>query len=185
MQDGMNFLCFYFQFSWYANCDTECQNQKEPEDRKMTLGTSGYPPSSPSLNLELPQEGQMFIHPSCRQIEPFACSSSSLQYPTDMVVNICDLIVDLPASMTHSQMNSRMAEIHAVCASQTYLESTVFWDIMPRSPLKVDRCFERTCYVHLHGSKNRPSEIPMWKQVATQVILGWLSMDYMVVYHRR
>jgi hypothetical protein len=51
---------------------------KEAEERKMALGALGYPPNSPSLNLQLPQEGQMFMHPSCCQIEPFAYSSSSL-----------------------------------------------------------------------------------------------------------
>jgi hypothetical protein len=33
------------------------------------------------------------------------------------------------------------------------LRSSIFWDIMPRSPLKVNRHFEGTCPLHLQGRK--------------------------------
>jgi hypothetical protein len=44
-------------------------------------------------------------------------------------------------------------------------DSTIFWDITPCSPLKVNRRFGETS-TPFSGSKNKPSKIPAWKQAA-------------------
>jgi hypothetical protein len=46
------------------------------------------------------------------------------------------------------------------------MTSTIFWDITPCSPLKVNRRFEGTYRLHLHGRKKKASKKPAWKQVA-------------------
>jgi hypothetical protein len=35
------------------------------------------------------------------------------------------------------------------------MRSSVFWDMMMHSPLKVNRCFKRTCRLHLQGQRER------------------------------
>jgi hypothetical protein len=39
------------------------------------------------------------------------------------------------------------------CTIMVELKSSVFWDIMLRSPLKVNRCFGGTCRLHLQGRR--------------------------------
>jgi hypothetical protein len=40
------------------------------------------------------------------------------------------------------------------------LKSTIFWDIMPHSPLSVNRCFGGTYRLQLQGRKNKLSKKP-------------------------
>jgi hypothetical protein len=40
------------------------------------------------------------------------------------------------------------------------MKSSVFWDITPCSPLKVNRCFGGTYRIHLQGGENTPRKKP-------------------------
>jgi hypothetical protein len=46
-------------------------------------------------------------------------------------------------------------------------KSTVFWDLTRCSPLSVNRRFGGTYRLHLHGRKNKLSNKPAWKHVAS------------------
>jgi hypothetical protein len=49
-----------------------------------------------------------------------------------------------------------------------FMKSTLFCDIMPCSPLSVNRRIGGTYRLHLQGRKNKFSKKPAWKQVDTQ-----------------
>lgn len=91
-----------------------------------------------------------------------------------------------------------------------YMKSSVFWDVSPYSPLKVNLWFSGTCCFHLQGqrigqSKNHHeigskqsylavcfmlvSHLPFPNpKVGGDMFLqkmSWLSEDYMVLYQRR
>jgi hypothetical protein len=73
------------------------------------------------------------------------------------------------------------------------MKSTVSWDITPCSPLNVNRRFGGTYRSRSSGSKNKPSNKPAWKQVASRAWkwrrflrnVGWHSTDYTALYPRR
>jgi hypothetical protein len=48
------------------------------------------------------------------------------------------------------------------------MKSTIFWDITPCSPLKVNRHFGGKYRLNLQGRKNKPSKKPAWNQVASR-----------------
>jgi hypothetical protein len=48
------------------------------------------------------------------------------------------------------------------------MKNTVFWDIMPCSPLKINGRFGGIYHLHLQGS-NKPNKIPASKQVAIRL----------------
>jgi hypothetical protein len=37
------------------------------------------------------------------------------------------------------------------------MKNSVFWDVMPCSPLKVNWCFRRTCHLHIEGQRGSQS----------------------------
>jgi hypothetical protein len=47
------------------------------------------------------------------------------------------------------------------------LWSTIFWDITPCSPLRINRRFRGTYRLHLQGRKSKQSKNPAWEQVAS------------------
>jgi hypothetical protein len=49
------------------------------------------------------------------------------------------------------------------------LKNYIFWDITLCSPLSVNRRFGGTYRLHLQGRRNKFSEKPVWKQVASRV----------------
>jgi hypothetical protein len=54
------------------------------------------------------------------------------------------------------------------------MKSTIFWDITPCSPLSIHRRFGGTYRFHLQGRKNKFSNKPAWKQVASSFHAGLL-----------
>jgi hypothetical protein len=57
------------------------------------------------------------------------------------------------------------------------LTTTIFWDIMPCSPLTVNRRFGGTYCLHLQGRKNKLSKKPARKQEAT-ICSSETSVDF-------
>jgi hypothetical protein len=51
------------------------------------------------------------------------------------------------------------------------MNSTIFWDITPCSPLSVNPRFGGTYGLHLQGRRNKFSKIPASKQVPNRIIL--------------
>jgi hypothetical protein len=56
--------------------------------------------------------------------------------------------------------------------SGSFDDYTIFWDITPCSPLRVNRRFGRTHRLHLQGRKNKLSKKPAWEQVALGFLLS-------------
>jgi hypothetical protein len=80
-------------------------------------------------------------------------------------------------------------------SNSALLKSSVFWDIMPFSPLKVNRHFRGTYHLHFQSrivSQARNQHVAVIRQssdwyVGNDVFLrnvGWLSTVYMVIYPR-
>jgi hypothetical protein len=91
------------------------------------------------------------------------------------------------------------------------MKSSIFWDIKPCSPLKVNRCFGGTCCLHLHGGSRQNSVISLWLCIESLFAcymlhdgflldlffhpedwddmflrnISWLSADYTALYIRR
>jgi hypothetical protein len=89
------------------------------------------------------------------------------------------------------------------------VKSTTFWDKLPYSPLKVNRCFGGINHLHLQGRRISWRWAQPWKQVALLAIcfhaafllclyfdlenggdmflrnVSWLSTDYTALYPRR
>jgi hypothetical protein len=91
------------------------------------------------------------------------------------------------------------------------MNSLIFWDITPCSPLKVNWCFGRTCRLHLQGrrisqARNHHEAGTSWANLPCCFMVvsflvyssnpehgdgmvlrnvGWLSTDYTVLYPRR
>jgi hypothetical protein len=75
-------------------------------------------------------------------------------------------------------------------------ESSIFWDIMPCRPLKVNRLFRETHHLHLQGRRISACHMFSYWFLAwlilqpwrwCQILLwrvSWLSMDYMMIYPR-
>jgi hypothetical protein len=59
------------------------------------------------------------------------------------------------------------------------LKSSIFWDITPCSPLKVNRRFGGTCRLHIQGRRISQARNMLLRNV------GWLSTDYTALYLRR
>jgi hypothetical protein len=96
------------------------------------------------------------------------------------------------------------ASLAALLLNKSNLKSTIFWDIMPCSLLKVNWHFGGTYCLHLRGrriSQARNQRESRWQAeplVATSLFfnpedvgnmflqnVGWRSTDYMALYPRR
>jgi hypothetical protein len=63
-------------------------------------------------------------------------------------------------------------------------KSTIFWNIMPCSPLSVNRRFGRKYRLHLQGRKNKFNKKPACKQVLNVFFRPWIWRRYFPLKRR-
>jgi hypothetical protein len=109
--------------------------------------------------------------------------------------------------MNEPRTNKELQKAFVGCEILTavVMKSSIFWDITPCSPLKVNWRFGGTCRLHLQGqriSKARNKRERWWQAKLCLLLLdlffdpkdgrdmflrkvGWLATDYMALYSRR
>jgi hypothetical protein len=82
-----------------------------------------------------------------------------------------------PYSLTcHREMfRTKYVDVGFEVFTAVVMKSTAFWDIMPCSPLSVNRRIGWTYRLHLQGRKNKFSEKPASKQVAILLVTCLLA----------
>jgi hypothetical protein len=87
-------------------------------------------------------------------------------------VKPCSSVADTDVSEKHTASNFRVKDgvsdflLRVSIRSKNYRKSSIFWDITPCSPLKVNRRFGGTCRLHLQGrriSKERNRRESSWQ----------------------
>jgi hypothetical protein len=118
---------------------------------------------------------------------------------TQNVTKYCSLILSI------NQINQKI-DVEFEVLTKAVMKISIFWNITPCSPSKVNRRFGGTYRLHLSGPKNKPRNKPTWSYLAACFTLvsclvypstlkdggdmflrnvGWLWTDYTSLYPRR
>jgi hypothetical protein len=128
------------------------------------------------------------------------CSSANLYvlvdgFQTFLVACVSLYLFQTPESVSRSVSQSLRwssnKDVGFEVLTAVVLKSTIFWDITPCRPLKVNRCFGGTYRVHRQGrriSRSRNQRESKWQEKPCVLFLrnvSWLSTDYMALYPSR
>jgi hypothetical protein len=88
----------------------------------------------------------------------------------------------------HPQKKQLLLHVEFEVLTAVFMKSSIFWDLMSCSPLKVNRRFRGTCCLHLQSQRicqernqNEEGSLPGGNMFSQNVT----STDYMVLYPRR